>query len=205
MQRLLWSCLKPPAGFAEQEKKLYWRLDCCSEWLHSLYLWLVVCDLYSLCRMNRLQLFYYQQVTSRSWKNSTCLLSLVEVFYFRTNSCGVLVVCLFCFVLFCFFFRWNCIFYSILELKRFSSGANSSFAKKNFSSSFQFWTDANIDRIWRAWYNGSYTMMAEPIKTLELHYPVFQFLIIYNVLRDNIRETYIWSFYCSYSSLTFFI
>ena len=109
----------------------------------------------------------------------------------------------FCFVL--FFFRWNCIFYSILELKRFSSGAISSFAKKNFSSSFQFWTDANIDRIWRAWYNGSYTMMAEPIKTLELHYPVFQFLIIYNVLRDNIRETYIWSFYCSYSSLTFFI
>ena len=42
--RLLWSCLKPPAGFAEQEKKLYWRLDCCSEWLHSLYsgcLWFI--------------------------------------------------------------------------------------------------------------------------------------------------------------------
>ena len=35
------------AGFAEREKKLYCRLDCSSEWLHSLYLWLVTCDLYS--------------------------------------------------------------------------------------------------------------------------------------------------------------
>ena len=42
------------------------------------------------------------------------------------------------FVLFCFvFFRRNCIFYSILELQRFLSGAISSFAKKNLSSSFQ--------------------------------------------------------------------
>ena len=54
--RLLWSCLKPPAGFAEREKKLYWRLDCCSEWLHSLYLQLVACDLYSSCRINKPQL-----------------------------------------------------------------------------------------------------------------------------------------------------
>ena len=29
----------------------------------------------------------------------------------------------------------------------------------------------------RAWYNGSYTMAAEPIKTLELHYSMIQFLI----------------------------
>ena len=36
--RLLWSCLMPQAGFAEREKKLYCRLDCSSEWLHSLYL-----------------------------------------------------------------------------------------------------------------------------------------------------------------------
>ena len=33
--RLLWM---PQAGFAEREKKLYCRLDCSSEWLHSLYL-----------------------------------------------------------------------------------------------------------------------------------------------------------------------
>ena len=26
--------------------------------------------------------------------------------------------------------------------------------------------------VWRAWYNGSYTMMAKPITTLELHYPI---------------------------------
>ena len=24
--------------------------------------------------------------------------------------------------------------------------------------------------IWRAWYNGSYTMVAKPIRALELHY-----------------------------------
>ena len=27
-------------------------------------------------------------------------------------------------------------------------------------------------------YNGSYTMMAKPMKTLELHYPMIQFLIM---------------------------
>ena len=29
-----------------------------------------------------------------------------------------------------------------------------------------------------AWYNGSYTMSAKPIKSLELHYTMIQFLII---------------------------
>ena len=31
----------------------------------------------------------------------------------------------------------------------------------------------------RAWYNGSYTMAAKPIKSLELHYTMIQFLIKY--------------------------
>ena len=30
----------------------------------------------------------------------------------------------------------------------------------------------------RAWYNGSYTMAAKPIKSLELHYRMIPFLII---------------------------
>ena len=30
----------------------------------------------------------------------------------------------------------------------------------------------------RAWYNGSYTIAAKPIKSLELHYTMIQFLII---------------------------
>ena len=30
----------------------------------------------------------------------------------------------------------------------------------------------------RAWYNGSYTMAAQPIKTLELQYTMIQFLIM---------------------------
>ena len=33
-------------------------------------------------------------------------------------------------------------------------------------------------QICRAWYNGSYTMMTKPMKTLELHYTMIQFLII---------------------------
>ena len=32
----------------------------------------------------------------------------------------------------------------------------------------------------RVWYNGSYTIAAKPIKTLELHYTMIQFLIINN-------------------------
>ena len=31
--------------------------------------------------------------------------------------------------------------------------------------------------ICRAWYNGVYTMTAKPIKTMEIHYPIIQFLI----------------------------
>ena len=34
----------------------------------------------------------------------------------------------------------------------------------------------------RAWYNGSYTMVAKPIKSLLLHYTVIQFLIIVDIL-----------------------
>ena len=74
--RLLWSCLKPQAGFAEQEKKLYWRLDCCSEWLHSLYsgcLWFIffMSDKQAAVIYQRVT----QRVASQSWRNNTCLLS----------------------------------------------------------------------------------------------------------------------------------
>ena len=74
--RLLWSCLKPPAGFAEREKKLYWRLDCCSEWLHSLYsgcLWFIffMSDKQAAVIYRR----ETRRVASRSWRNNTCLLS----------------------------------------------------------------------------------------------------------------------------------
>ena len=36
--------------------------------------------------------------------------------------------------------------------------------------------------IWRAWYNGLSTMMAKPIRAVELRYPMIQFLIEYNTL-----------------------
>ena len=70
--RLLWSCLKPQAGFAEQEKKLYWRLDCCSEWLHSLYsgcLWFI------FFMSDKQAAVIYRWVALQSWRKYTCLLS----------------------------------------------------------------------------------------------------------------------------------
>lgn len=42
---------------------------------------------------------------------------------------------------------------------------------------FSFTSDAYSYHICRSWCNGSYSMAAKPIKTLELRYPVSQFLI----------------------------
>ena len=33
----------------------------------------------------------------------------------------------------------------------------------------------------RAWYNGSYTIVAKPIKSLQLHYTLIQFLIMADI------------------------
>ena len=101
--RLLWSCLKPPAGFAEREKKLYIRLDCCSEWLLSLYLWLVACDIpyvgwigcsylsgsgFTIMKKQYLSSFVAGRGISVS---CICMYSSIN---FQTNSCGFFV-CLF--------------------------------------------------------------------------------------------------------------
>ena len=37
----------------------------------------------------------------------------------------------------------------------------------------------------RPWYNGSYTMAAKPIKSLELHYTMIQFLIKYKYTKKG--------------------
>ena len=47
----------------------------------------------------------------------------------------------------------------------------------DFQLVFNFEQTPGSFYIWRAWYNGSYTTMAEPIRALELHYPMIQFLI----------------------------
>ena len=54
------------------------------------------------------------------------------------------------------------------------------FISKNnrFSAGFEFWADEYSYHIWTACYDGSYTMMAEPVRALELHYATIQFLII---------------------------
>ena len=137
--RLLWSCLKPQAGFAERGKKLYCRLDCSSEWLHSLYLLLVTCDLYSWCQRYLSVsdsigewLRDHEETTLvffRSWSRyfrSMCF----HVFFDKLSNKLLWLFCLFLSLS----FRWNCIS-SILrnELKRFASGAVLAFAKKNLS------------------------------------------------------------------------
>ena len=48
----------------------------------------------------------------------------------------------------------------------------------DFQLVFNFWAGAYSYHFWRAWDNGSYTMMAKAIRTLELHYPMIQFLIV---------------------------
>ena len=46
--------------------------------------------------------------------------------------------------------------------------------------------------IWRAWYNGSHTMMAKAIRAVELHYPMIQFLIIIIIIvRKNRLHVYL--------------
>ena len=57
-------------------------------------------------------------------------------------------------------------------------------SRKKISASFQFSTDEYTDHMWRAWYNGSYTIMAKAIKTLELRYQMYQFLIIGDIYVD---------------------
>ena len=37
----------------------------------------------------------------------------------------------------------------------------------------------------RAWYNGSYTIAAKPIKFLEIHYTMIQFLIMNHILQPG--------------------
>ena len=39
--------------------------------------------------------------------------------------------------------------------------------------------------IWRAWYNGSCTMMAKPIRALELRYPMIQLLMIIIIFQNG--------------------
>ena len=107
----------------------------------------------------------------RSWSRYFSFMYFhVFLINYQTSSYG--------FFGFCLFFPNEITFSSILtnELKQFVSGAIPSLVKKKNSATFQlFWTDAYTDHIWRVWYNGSYTIMAEPIKTLELHYQMIQF------------------------------
>ena len=65
--------------------------------------------------------------------------------------------------------------------KRFSSAVIVSLRGKKFQN-FSCCADAYTYHICRAWYNGSYTMATKPIKFLELHYTMIQFLVKCNII-----------------------
>ena len=88
---------------------------------------------------------------------------------FQTNSCGFFV---------CLLFPDETAFSSILRIKTISFGRHSILREKKSPLASNFELTSTLTTIWRAWYNDSYTMIAKPIKTQELHYPVIQFLII---------------------------
>ena len=59
----------------------------------------------------------------------------------------------------------------------------------DFQLVFLFWADVYSYHICKAWYSGSYTMMAKPITALELHYPMIHFLIILTSWKIMGRES----------------
>ena len=48
---------------------------------------------------------------------------------------------------------------------------------------------------WLIYHDGSYTMMAKPMKTFQLHYPMIQFLIIVNILEAVPRQNDSYQFF----------
>ena len=91
--RLLWSCLKPQAGFAEREKKLYCRLDCSSEWLHSLYLYVAGYLWFIFLMSDKQAAVIYRRVTW-SAKNGFAIMKKQHLSSFVAGQ-GTLVPCVF--------------------------------------------------------------------------------------------------------------
>ena len=92
-----------------------------------------------------------------------------HVFFDKLSNKLLWLFCLF--ACFFFIFSYEIAFSSILRIKTIFFRRHSILCEKKS----QVWTDAYTDHIWRSRSNA---MMAKPINTLELHYPMTQFLII---------------------------
>ena len=175
MQSLLWSCLKPPAGFAERKKKLYSRLiavvnSCIACYLLVIYILYVGWSGCSLILSASGFAIMKKQYLSSFVAGGGILVSCIFMCFsinFQTNSYGFFV----CLLVFFFIFSYEIAFSSILRIKTIFCRRHSILREKKS----QVWTDAYTDHIWRSRSNA---MMAKPINTLELHYPMTQFLII---------------------------
>ena len=93
-----------------------------------------------------------------------------HVFFDKLSNKLLWLFCLFACFLF-FVFSYEIAFSSILRIKTIFFRRHSILREKKS----QVWIDAYTDHIWRSRSNA---MMAKPINTLELHYPMTQFLII---------------------------
>ena len=75
------------------------------------------------------------------------------------------------------------VYYFIKNAPKISRILPNFICKNNwFSACFWLWADLYSYHMWRAWYNGSYTMMAKPILAPKLHCQMIQFLIITNII-----------------------
>ena len=163
---LLWSCLKPPADFAERDKKLYWRLDCRSDQWHAYPLFVASCMWFIFFMSDEHAAVIYQRVASRSWRNNNCSLFIrhKDEYLSRSRYSCISwsryswldrVSCIFmCFSIifqtnFCGFFvcfPGEIALSSILRSKTIFFGCYSILREK-ISASLQFSTG----QIWRAW------------------------------------------------------
>ena len=143
--KLVMKLFEAARWFCLTRKEAILTPDCCSEWLHSL---LVVCDLYSLCRMIRLQLSIGEWLRGhgetilvffRSWSRYFSFLSF-HVFFDKLSN-----KLLWLFYLFVFF-HMKLHFRVFLRIKtiQVSSGAILSFASFELTRTLTIYGDHGI-------------------------------------------------------------
>ena len=127
MQSLLWSCLKPSAGFAEREKKLYWRLiavgngriACICSWLLVIYFRPYIewtgCSYLSATGFAIMKRQYLSSFVAGRGILVSCIFMCFSI-NFQTNSCGFFVR---------LFFPDEIAFSSILTIKTIFFGHHS--------------------------------------------------------------------------------
>ena len=86
--KLVMKLFEAVSWFCWTREEAILTLHCCSKWLHSMYLWLVACDLHStLYRMNRLQLSIGEWRRDHEETVLVFFRSWLRYFWFHVSSC----------------------------------------------------------------------------------------------------------------------